>query len=93
MVTLALPARSRAYVYAAYALAGVIIGSLQVAYAAAEAGQPTWLTVALAVFAYVGGAIGYTAASHTPARDAEVQPYTGRHHDADGDGIADHARP
>jgi len=44
----------------------VVIGSIQVGYAAAEAGQPVWLTVALAVFAYVGGAIGYTAATHTP---------------------------
>lgn len=63
---LAIPDRYRTYVYAVYATLGVVIGSIQVGYAAAEAGQPVWLTVALAVFAYVGGAIGYTAATHTP---------------------------
>ena len=61
----ALPANARAAIYWVYAIAGVAIGSTQVAYAAAEAGQPTWLTVALAVFAYLGVAFGMTAATNT----------------------------
>lgn len=73
MDTLLTPQR-RALVYAGYALLGVIVGSLQVGYSAAEAGQPVWLTVTLAVFAYLGGAIGYTATTHTPSAE-----YVGDH--------------
>ena len=77
---LAIPSRYRTTVYAVYATLGVLVGSVQVAYAAAEAGQPTWLTVALAVYAYVGGAIGYTAATHVPsAPDVAADPYVGEH--------------
>ena len=72
---LAIPSRYRTTVYAVYATLGVSAGSVQVAYAAAEAGQPTWLTVALAVYAYVGGAIGYTAATHVPS----APDYVGEH--------------
>lgn len=84
-----IPATARAYVYGVYAAVGVVIGSVQVAYAAAESGQPVWLTVALAVYAYVGGAIGYTAATHTPQSDVE---YVGRRRDEDGDGRPDGAQ-
>lgn len=47
--------------YAAFAGLGVLLGAVQVGYGAAEAGQPEWLTVALAVYAFVGGAFGLTA--------------------------------
>jgi hypothetical protein len=40
---------------------------LQVGYSAAELGQPVWLTVTLAVLAYVGIAVGFLAAGNTPA--------------------------
>ena len=80
-----IPAKARAYVYGVYAAAGVVIGSIQVAYAAAESGQPVRLTVALAVYAYVGGAIGYTALTHT----AEPAAYVGKRRDEDGDGRPD----
>lgn len=70
---LAIPDRYRTYAYFIFAALGVAIGSVQVGYAAAEAGQPVWLTVALAVFAYVGGAIGFTAGTHVPAApDAQL---------------------
>lgn len=62
---LIVPDKFRATAYGIYATVGVILGSIQVGFAAAEAGQPVWLTVALAVFAYIGGAIGYTALTHT----------------------------
>jgi hypothetical protein len=60
----------RKVVYAVYAFAGVILGAIQVAFVAAESGQPVWLTVSLAVYAFLGTALGATAASNTP---------TGRH--------------
>src|SRR5699024_10661183 len=37
-----IPAAWRKPIYAAYALAGAIIGAVQVAYLSAEAGQPLW---------------------------------------------------
>ncbi len=47
--------------YAGFASLGVLLGAVQVGFAAAEAAQPVWLTVALAVYAFLGGAIGATA--------------------------------
>lgn len=65
-----LPAKVRGPIYTAFGVVGVGLGATQVGYASAEHSQPTWLTVALSVFAFVGGAIGYTAASNTPVDDA-----------------------
>lgn len=62
-----IPAAWRKPIYAAYALAGAIIGAVQVAYLSAEAGQPLWLTVTLAVYGFIGTAIGFTASANTPA--------------------------
>lgn len=62
-----IPARIRGPIYAAFSVLGLGLGATQVGYSAADAGQPTWLTVALAVFAFLGTAVGYTAASNTPA--------------------------
>ena len=62
-----IPAAWRKPIYAAYALAGAIIGAIQVAYLSAEAGQPSWLTVTLAVYGFIGTAIGFTASANTPA--------------------------
>lgn len=61
-----IPAAWRKPIYAAYALAGAIIGAVQVGYLSAEAGQPLWLTVALAVYGFIGTAIGFTASANTP---------------------------
>lgn len=61
-----IPAQYRKTAYAIFALIGVILGGTQVGFDAAEAAQPIWLTVALAVYAFVGGALGLTAAQHTP---------------------------
>lgn len=66
IITEHLPATWRRWVYAVYAVAGVVIGGTQVGFAAAELAQPVWLTVTLAVYAFVGGAVGLTATSHTP---------------------------
>jgi hypothetical protein len=61
-----LPPVWRRAVYVTYAIIGVVIGAIQVGYAAAELAQPVWLIVTLAVYAFVGGAVGLTATSHTP---------------------------
>lgn len=66
MLTDIIPAVARKKIYAIYALVGVVLGALQVAYLNI-AGQPQWLTVALAVFGFLGTALGATAASNTPA--------------------------
>ena len=57
----------RRVLYSIYAVVGLITGSVQVAYAAAELGQPVWLTVALAVYAYVGVSFGFAAATKVSA--------------------------
>lgn len=64
-----IPARWRRRVYAGYAWLGLGIGATQVGYSAASVDQPVALTVALAVYAFVGGAIGAAAASNTPQGD------------------------
>lgn len=50
----------RKVVYVAYALAGLILGAWSVVE------QPDWLTSALAVYAFVGTALGLTAGANTP---------------------------
>lgn len=63
-----IPAAARKYVYALFALIGLILGSVQVYIAAqADPTQPGWLNGALAVYAFVSVGIGFTAASNTDA--------------------------
>lgn len=57
----------RRRVYVAFWLHGLALGAAQTGYAAAQAGQPVWLNVALSVYAFLGAAIGYTAQANTPA--------------------------
>lgn len=59
-----LTGRTRQIVYIIYTVAGLGLGATQVAYSASNNGQPSWLTVALAVFGFIGAAIGATAASN-----------------------------
>ena len=59
-------AKVRGRVYALFALMGVLIGAVQAAFTAVPGSDvPTAVTVALAVYAYVGIALGFTAASNT----------------------------
>ena len=74
MPPVALPPAARASIYYGFAVVGVALGATQVGFAAANAGQPTWLTVALAVYAFVGPALGLTAASNTPTGGDEPVP-------------------
>src|SRR5690625_4148725 len=63
----------RKYSYYAYGLIGVGIGAIQDGYSAAELGQPTWLSVALAVFSFIGAAFGITAGQNTPKQLIEIE--------------------
>lgn len=59
-------------IYGSYVVAGVLLGATQVGFAAVEgAGQPTWLTVALAVYAFLSVPLGSLALSNTPSQPAE----------------------
>lgn len=59
-------ANIRKAIYAAYVVAGVLIGATQVGFASIEgAGQPTWLTVSLAVYAFLSVPLGSLAAANT----------------------------
>lgn len=73
----------RWWVYVVFALIGLALGGTQVGYAAADAGQPTWLTVALAVFGFLGTAVGFTAASKVPTTRTTTA-YVGEHRDQAG---------
>ena len=58
-------ARARKAIYGAYVIGIVILGAIQVGFAAISAGQPDWLTVAIAVAAYLGIPVGGLAAANT----------------------------
>src|SRR5699024_7638101 len=64
---------TRKTAYYVYGLIGVAIGAIQVGYSAAELGQPTWLTVALAVFSFIGAAFGITSGQNTLKQLIEVE--------------------
>ena len=56
-----IPPKGRKYLYALYALVGLVLGCIQVAYGVTE---PEWVTVALAVYGFVGTAFGSVAAAN-----------------------------
>lgn len=60
-LTNVVPARFRKYIYAAYSLAGVVVGVLAVA--DVNTGK------AVEIIAYLGIAFGLTAASNTPSAE------------------------
>lgn len=60
-------ARARMLIYSVYVVAILVIGAIQVGFAAAEVAAPSWLTVALAVAAYLGVPVGALAAANTPS--------------------------
>lgn len=55
----------RAGVYLGFSIAALVVGAIQVGYAAIEAPQPDWLSIALAVIPFLGAGLGFTAATHT----------------------------
>ena len=60
-----IPAAFRKPLYGAFAVAGVVIGAIQVGFSASEVGNPLWLNITLAVFPFVAGAVGFTASANT----------------------------
>jgi len=70
--------KTRRIIYVAYAIIGLVIGATQVGYSAAEAGQPEWLTIALAVFGFLGTAFGFTASSNTDTEEYDHDDGIGR---------------
>lgn len=74
-----LPEQARRAIYSVYAVLGLALGATQVGFSAADAGQPVWLTVALAVFAFVGTALGFTAAQNTGAEPVVIEDGDGDH--------------
>jgi CHASE2 domain-containing sensor protein len=61
-------AKARKAIYGVYVVGILIIGAIQVGFAALSAAQPDWLTVALAVGAYLGVPVGALAAANTNTR-------------------------
>lgn len=57
--------KARAYAYVISAVVGLVLGALQVWFAAVEQSQPVELTGALAVYAFVAGSLGLVAKSNT----------------------------
>lgn len=56
---------ARKMAYRAMWILALALGALQVAYATLEISAPDWLRVALAIFTFTSGAIGYTADRNT----------------------------
>lgn len=82
-ITHYIPAAWRKPIYAVFAVAGVVLGAIQVGIAATDAGNPEWLNIALAVFPFVATAVGFTAAANTTKPQDEV--------DWSGGSMADYA--
>lgn len=59
-------ARARRWVYALYALGSVVLGAIQVGYSAGGFSHPVWLTVATAVWVFLGSSQGLLALLKTP---------------------------
>jgi len=66
----------RKIIYSLYVVAGVVLGAIQVGFASVEsAGQPSWLTISLAVYAFLSVPLGSLALSNTPSQGAVVEVY------------------
>jgi hypothetical protein len=54
----------RKVAYNVSTILGIALGAVQVGFASLNAGQPKWLTAALAVYAFIAGALGILAAKN-----------------------------
>ena len=64
----------RKIVYTTYSLSGLLLGAIQVGFVAAAVAQPMALTVALAVYAYLGVGLGFVARANTPSQTPAEGP-------------------
>ena len=60
-----LPAATRKIVYTVYSVIGLGLGAFQAGFGALDNGSPGWMKVSLSVYAFLGTAVGATAASNT----------------------------
>ena len=67
-----IPASWRKPIYGAFAVAGVLIGAIQVGIAAVGSANPEWLLIVLAVFPFLAGAIGFTASANTNKAEDDI---------------------
>lgn len=63
--------RTRQVIYLVFAVASIIVGAIQAAYAGAEA-PPEWLTVLTNVWLFLGGSQGILAFLKTPSSSSLV---------------------
>ncbi len=74
------PAQVREKLYWLYAIVGVVLGAIHIAVTTIDASvTPDWLKIALAVYAYLGVALGATAGSNVnpmPVSPADTPPAT-----------------
>lgn len=73
----AISPRARRVLYLTYGLVGVILGAIQVGFSSAELSQPTAVTVALAVYAFLGSSFGITAYSNVHSVKSAPEGHTG----------------
>lgn len=71
-VTELLSESKRKVVYLVYGFIGVGLGATQTAFTTAEVATPLWLTVALGVYLYIGGAFGLVAAQNVGTKEVVV---------------------
>lgn len=64
-LTNVLPAHARKLVYTVYSVIGLVLGAFQAGFGALDNGSPGWMKVSLSVYAFLGTAVGATAASNT----------------------------
>mgnify|MGYP003582486309 CR=1 FL=1 len=69
-------ASARKVIYGVYVVGVVILGAVQVGFAASSAGQPEWVSIALAVAAFAGVPVSGLAYANTPksTQDEEENP-------------------
>lgn len=61
----------RKRLYLTYGLVVLVVGGVQVGLASSNHSNPGWLTATLAVLAYAGAALGFTAGSNVTAPPAD----------------------
>jgi hypothetical protein len=66
--------RARRIAYQVFWTVSLVVGCVQVGFAAAKADQPTWLLVVLSILPFLGAAIGYTAQANVTAAPIVAQP-------------------
>jgi hypothetical protein len=66
-----IPQKVRTYIYISYAIAGVVIGAMNVGFESAGVADPVWFNVTTEVFAYLGIPLGATAAANVGNTDDE----------------------